>query len=186
MPISKATTIEQVTEPPWETLAQLLKRDASLCFKTTREDSSHLAQQFDDLVQSFLLKKLHRPKWITFVQRQSRSIVRQHLPHRLRKDFRSFVSGQLKKARWLEPIPHDIPQSPPGALNNGLDELRETFEGILDGFQSRNASCRIREIVKLRMQGWTYKKIASELGVCERTVRNQLKSLQQHASQNHE
>ncbi len=178
------TTVPNST---WERLTKLLSREVKRC---SQECNGRwrlvLEQESDDIVQDFLLRKLGRPQWVLFIGQCKHLIERGSLPSVIRADLRSFVFRALKAL-------HKEPALAGSALTDEVFELsfqafpmrpEEAADRLLQASVDRYELSRVRtrskgmkQIIKLGLRGWSYQQIASEIGVCEKTVRNRLRRL---------
>ncbi len=185
----RALNTQNTTVPTstWERLTKLLSLEVRRCCKDCNGRwRLILEQESEDIVQDFLLRKLRRPQWVSFIGQCKHSIERGSLPLVIRTDLRSFLFRVLRALRKEpavagsaligEVVDFSFAPSPmraEEAADRLLRDLIERYELPPDGNRSNN----IREIIRLIRQGWTYRKIACELDVCEKTVRNRLRKL---------
>jgi DNA-directed RNA polymerase specialized sigma24 family protein len=176
-----------VPDSTWERLTKLLSREVKRCIqKCNGRWRLVLEQESDDIVQDFLLRKLRRPQWILFIGQCKHLIERGSLPSVIRRDLRAFLFRELKAFR-------KEPALAGSALTDEVFELSfqafpmrpeeaadRLLQASVDRYELPRVGTRLKDmkqIIKLALQGWSYQKIASEIGVCEKTVRNRLRRL---------
>jgi DNA-directed RNA polymerase specialized sigma24 family protein len=178
------TGLEAVTDSTWTNLTELLRLSAKRCAKRcSGEDRIFLEQESDDLVQDFLLRKLRRPAWIEFIHRCAHAISSRHLHSTLHTDIRAHIFRRLKQRRRSQLFPASRGSSrnlvleiaDPRTPSNDQND-RRTLDALLADVRVRRQMPELRQIVGLRLEGFTTQSIASRVGLCEKTVRNRLKA----------